>query len=401
MVPPLVEFGSIALEQPHMAENTLRIENCGPIRSADISFGDLTFFVGPQASGKSIALQWLKLALDRGSIQEDLRRYGLDWGKDPGSFSVLFFGEGMESLAGASSAAQWNNQSVTLSDLAARRAKAGKEVAFFIPAQRVLALRDGWPRPFGDYSPGDPYVVRAFSEQLRWIMEGEFGGNDLLFPKSNRLKKAYRELLRERLFTGFDLKIERVRSRKRLVLGQEGREPLPFMVWSAGQREFIPLLLGLYWLMPPSKVARRRDLKWVVIEEPEMGLHPRAISTVLLLVLELVQRGYRVCISTHSTQVLELAWVLTTLKREQGNPGAILDLLDAPHSSGPMTVARESLKKEVRVYYFEPGKPTADISHLDPDATDLIQANWGGLVECSMRANHIVATAAARGTMAS
>jgi predicted ATPase len=75
------------------------------------------------------------------------------------------------------------------------------------------------------------------------------------------------------------------------------------MVWSAGQREFVPLLLGLYWLMPSTQSSRRGTIEWVVLEEVEMGLHPRAISVLLLMVLELVTRGYRVCLSTHSPQI--------------------------------------------------------------------------------------------------
>ena len=45
-----------------------------------------------------------------------------------------------------------------------------------------------------------------------------------------------------------------------------------------------------------------------------MGLHPRAISVVVLMVFELMKRGYRVCLSTHSPQVLEAVWVLRHLK---------------------------------------------------------------------------------------
>ena len=40
----------------------------------------------------------------------------------------------------------------------------------------------------------------------------------------------------------------------------------------------------------------------------EMGLHPRAIAVVMLMVFELMARGYRVCISTHSPQVLDAVW---------------------------------------------------------------------------------------------
>ena len=44
----------------------LQLKNIGQITDADIRFGDLTVFVGPQATGKSIALQFLKLLVDMG-----------------------------------------------------------------------------------------------------------------------------------------------------------------------------------------------------------------------------------------------------------------------------------------------------------------------------------------------
>ena len=42
--------------------DNLKIQDFGPIADIDIRFGDLTFFIGPQASGKSIALETVKLA---------------------------------------------------------------------------------------------------------------------------------------------------------------------------------------------------------------------------------------------------------------------------------------------------------------------------------------------------
>jgi DNA repair ATPase RecN len=58
---------------------TLNIKNLGQIKEASLAFGDLTVLVGPQATGKSIALQLLKLMLDAGQVQEEMARYGLDW----------------------------------------------------------------------------------------------------------------------------------------------------------------------------------------------------------------------------------------------------------------------------------------------------------------------------------
>ena len=92
---------------------------------------------------------------------------------------------------------------------------------------------------------GRPYAVRAFSENLRLLMEREFNGSGPLFPQPNRLKADYRKLLQTSVFADFKLSVDKVQSQKRLVLGV-GEESLPFMVWSAGQREFVPLLLGLY-----------------------------------------------------------------------------------------------------------------------------------------------------------
>lgn len=43
----------------------LSINNLGPIRNAEVGFGDLTVLVGPQATGKSLFLQILKLVRER------------------------------------------------------------------------------------------------------------------------------------------------------------------------------------------------------------------------------------------------------------------------------------------------------------------------------------------------
>jgi DNA repair ATPase RecN len=42
----------------------LKINNFGPIESVDIYLSGLTVLVGPQGTGKSLALQWLKLAIE-------------------------------------------------------------------------------------------------------------------------------------------------------------------------------------------------------------------------------------------------------------------------------------------------------------------------------------------------
>lgn len=380
-----------------MKNPTLKIHNLGQIKEATLTFGDLTVFVGPQATGKSIAFQLLKLMVDAGQVQEEMSRYGIDWSSKLPDFIDAYFGEGMHTIwQEGQSAVSWKGKPVDLEQLARRKRTGKDENLFFIPAQRVLALRDGWPRPFTDYSPGDPFAVREFSEKLRVLVEKEFGGESL-FPQPKRLKKEFRDLLERDVFSKFSLKVDKVHSQKRLVLGNGNEnDSLPYMVWSAGQREFVPLLLGFYWLMPPTAVSRRGDIEWVVLEELEMGLHPRAISVVLLMVFELLARGYRVCLSTHSSQVLDAMWALKHLRENKAKPESLLEVFGAPNSQGMIRLAEAVMAKTSRVHYFDrESGTTRDISSLDPCAEEQGQAGWGGLSEFSGRANDAVARAVA------
>lgn len=375
---------------------SMTLRNIGPIKQAEISFGDLTVLVGPQATGKSIALQFLKLLLDKGQVHKQLTKYGIDWSGNEDAFFDVYFGEGMHGIWGPRSKVTQDGREIPRTKLARGRKTATREHVFMIPAQRVLALRNGWPRPFTDYAPGDPFAVRDFSEKLRVLVEHEFGGSELLFPQAGRLKKQLRDMLSEHVFSGFSLKIDKVASQKRLVL-ERGKEPFPHMVWSAGQRELVPLLLGLYWLMPPTKVSQRGDIEWVVLEVCEMGLHPRAVSVVLLTVLELIRRGYRVCLSTHATQVLEAVWAIRQFQESGSSPKELLKMFRCSNTTPMLSLAGEVLSKELRVYYFDDETGIArDISGLDPDANDEFEARWGGLGEFSARANEAVARAVAR-----
>jgi len=182
-------------------------------------------------------------------------------------------------------------------------------------------------------------------------------------------------------------------AQKRLVLKSKGSEStLPFMVWSAGQREFVPLLMGFYWLLPPTKVSRRRDVEWVVIEEPEAGLHPNAISAVLLLILDLLARGYRVCLSTHSPHVLDVVWALKVIREHQAPSSRILDLFDTRKTDPMKEMADAIVGKIARVHYFDRKTGiTQDISRLDPGSDEASEAGWGGLSEFSGHVADVVA----------
>ena len=127
-----------------------------------------------------------------------------------------------------------------------------------------------------------------------------------------------------------------------------------------------------------------------------MGLHPRAISVVLLMLFELVNRGYQVCLSTHSPHVLEAVWALRQLKENEASAVDLLRIFDAPNTQSMRKLADSMMQKKVRVFYFdrETGR-TRDISALDPSGEEAGDAGWGGLTEFSGRANAAVAHAVA------
>ena len=176
-----------------------------------------------------------------------------------------------------------------------------------------------------------------------------------------------------------------------------GKANLPFMTWSAGQKEFMPLLLAMYCLSgPPTSVINKDGYKWVVIEEPEMGLHPKAIETVILQIIELMQNGYRVIVSTHSTILLEFAWALGMLKNldERTFRKAMCELFSVDTHDSMANLFKGLKGKNVKTYFMSSrggeGVVSSDISSLDVESDKDYVADWGGLSFFAGKASEIV-----------
>ncbi len=371
------------------------VKNLGQIASADVEFGDLTFLVGQQASGKSIFLQQLKLALDKHDIYSTIKRAGFLWSKDAGEMAQVYFGEGMQGLFNADTSVVIDDKTFVITDPKRGRGKV-VERAFYIPAQRVLSTHNGWPRSFTDFEPRDPYVLKKFSEHLRLLMEAGLGSgkkSDSLFPQTGRMEKELRELINDSIYYGAKIQLDKSHPRRRLVLNINGIS-LPFMTWSAGQKEFSPMLLGLYWLMPVARISKKHNIEYVIIEEPEMGLHPRAIQSIMIVFFELVRRGYKLIVSTHSTTILELLWAWKVIARLPDSTNALLELFGLQPNTRLMNIFTALKEKSIETYYFErtrKGVVTKNISTLDPFSDDKAVSDWGGLTEFSTMAADIIA----------
>ena len=200
--------------------NRIKAENIGPVRKADIRFGDLTVFVGPQATGMSIFLQLLKLLVDKASIHDTMRHFGMGHYVDASDFFDLYFGEGMASIwkKGKSRLILDRQRKQTdLTDFARPGRKRFPEKVFYIPAQRVMSLRDGMTRPFSEYRAGDPFVLRDFSNKLHWIVQNEIGLDEDVFPRQGRSSAELRQPLEEHIFSGFALHTDTSTHQRRLV----------------------------------------------------------------------------------------------------------------------------------------------------------------------------------------
>ena len=257
-----------------------------------------------------------------------------------------------------------------------------------------MTLKDGWPRAFTDYAIGDPYVVKQFSEHLRLLLEMRSSSNeDVIFPQAGRMNKTIREAIGENIFGGAQVKLDRSGLRKRIILDVAGSH-LPFMVWSTGQREFVPLLMGLYRAMPSGGTRKKNNLNWVVIEEPEMGLHPQSISILLIILFELLRRGYKVIVSTHSSQLPELIWAIQLLVKWDVGSTYLLKLLDldvTPFSTELTKTVFE--EKTFSTYYFSSHNEVRDISTLDAEDPDEVVSDWGGLTLFSTKVADVISEA--------
>lgn len=374
----------------------LTVRNFAQIEDAEIQFGDLTVLVGPQATGKSLILQWLKVGLDAREVVHALREAGHDV-KSPRALVDLVFGEGM--------GAAWHNgaTSVLLNGAQVspegwtrhlRKKPLGK--VFYIPAHRALLLTEGWPAPFLKLNADVPVVARLFSQNLYQRFSGRQAS--ALFPVERILKEQYRELIDRAIFHGGRVELDKEGLRYRLRLTFPDGLNLPFMTWTAGQREFTPLLLGLYHVLPSRQSTKRAEIDWVVIEEPEMGLHPQAIAVFMLLVLDLLWRGYRVVLSTHSPMVLDIVWAIRRLQEHGSRWQLLADAFGVARTQAVQRVLQHALQGKYRVHFMDMNPLTRrvksrDISNLDPTADDERESEWGGLTQFSSRFGEAVRVA--------
>lgn len=372
------------------------IGNFGPIRNIDINIGDLTILIGSQASGKSLLLQMFKLAKDRKAIMKRLENYGFLVKENADNLLNRFLGEGLSGMWKENTSLKVDGCEYDSKDkLVGSSAKEIIDKVFYVPAQRILSISDGRPKNFMEFSENDPYVLRSFSETLRLFIQSGMNGSNVIYPLSYRLKGSVKKMFNESIFHNGKVIMEEKGGQRKIAMDVDNLH-LPLMTWSAGQKEFLPLLLAFYCLSGPvQNVVNPKQYEYIIIEEPEMGLHPKAILTIILQIIEFIHAGYKVIVSTHSPVILEFVWAYNCLKNIPGEVqvDALSELFDLPKKSATRDILTDIYSKEIYTYFLsrENDKVVAkDISSLDVMLDNSDVAEWGGLTQFSTRVNNVV-----------
>jgi len=363
------------------------VENLGPIAKADVTFGDLTILTGPQASGKTLFLETFTLKLDTKHIAYDFLKSNSIGHFD--DFLDYYYGDNMHNIIQENTSLTFNNDKMSKKQLLEEIRdeiniciqellpfKDGNVFPniLYIPAQRSSAVSEGRIKTSDDFI-NSPYVLVKFSQYLR-----------------NYVKGAQTEILNDKIKDFDFLKAAKINMRRnagspRLEMTVNS-QTIPYMAWSTGQREFAPLLMAL------DDFDLMHVIEYIVIEEPEIGLHPRAIIEFMFTVLKLMKNGVKVIISTHSSTPLDFVWAMNRLKHKGVKSfAALAEMFDFKIKDKDFFDGL--FEKEVKVYYFAPDPKTRkvhskDISSLDVESEDEDVSNWGGMSLSADRAGSIV-----------
>lgn len=378
-------------------KDSITVKEFGPIQEVNAELGDLTVLIGAQASGKSLFLQMFKLIKDRVAILKSLENYGFVVNNKLENLLNRYLGEGLSSMWTEKSEFILNDKVYTRECFERLPEGDPADKVFYIPAQRILSIADGRPKYFMEFSENDPFVLRKFSDTLRLLVQNGLGDSGVLFPLPNRLKSTIKSMYNKAIFHGGKIVFDEKGGQRKIAMDVENMH-LPLMTWSAGQKEFMPLLMAFYCLSgPPQRVVNRKQYQYIILEEPEMVLHPLAIQTIILQMIEFIHAGYKVVVSTHSPILLEFVWAYNYLKNipEKKRVGALCEVFGIQSSKKDnLNFLNDIYEKDIKTYYFSrntSGKVEAkDISSLDVYSEDVAINEWGGLTQFSSKANEVV-----------
>lgn len=304
----------------------LSIRKFGPIQEADIEVRDLTIFVGPQATGKSLAAQLLcflsgveDTLLGPSGVSamirnpdwhtwdiEKIAEMALEWwlGEKPKTYTD----KGAEislNLSDKQYSLAWNGGLSIGSDFATRikgyllgveeathplldqsqiYIPAGRSLYSYLPpAQALLVIRE---QKFPGHILKFYSILEQAIREVAKARKSDLQADPLIKSSQTRIKQVMKG----------DLRYE-TQGNVLLNIKDKAFSPQSF---AAGQMEIWPFFATLQSQVLAGKISKTR----FYIEEPEAHLHPGAQLKVLEIIASAVQRGAKVLITTHSPFIL-------------------------------------------------------------------------------------------------
>jgi hypothetical protein len=366
------------------------VENFGPIKKVEVEFGDLTVLVGPQATGKSIFLQMYKWKYDALHILNYKRSLGFIWPKNVEEMLRLHFGDGVYSLLSEDSKINGSPIELVVDD--GKGISSTFENVIYVPANRDLIFSNNWIRHSNTgFLPFDPYVLRTLSGYMEFFLFKRY-------DKKGRLSSEQKDSAfwdSNPIYYSKEPLIHIEDQQQKLALEMDGNIVV-FNDWSTGQKQYLPIATTIDVLKTYDFEGSYFKEKIVVIEEPELGLHPKAIQSFILQIFTLMERGFRIVLSTHSELILETMWVLNQIVENQQDFDVLVPLFETENRPEFLATFQALRGKSFRTFYFDRqnefgGAISTEISSLDLFSEDPNMANWGGFMNFKDRANAVVA----------
>ncbi len=370
----------------------LEIDQFGPIKKAAIDLRDLTVFVGPQATGKSLAAQsvyflrryeTLLLQMQDTPSQATVAAleswFGPEFSVYTGHRTRLYWNPAQPDEKQANEI-RWTESGPAVSHALEKRfheqvlpekveiyIPAGRTLYSFLPphslVSRVLASQE-WPG-----------FILTFYETLGrtidWLRRKHNDSNS----DSSRDDEPSTIFLRERIKTIFKGQIQY--GDETIALKVNGGV-LSSTSIAAGQMEIWP-----FWAIVEAGLeSKRLNPAQIYFEEPETHLHPAAQQSVMEIVAYLLNNGTRFLITTHSPYILYCINNFLMAHKVSSAGKTLPENVSAQTALDPQQVAAYRFAPDGQVYdIMDREVGLIDESELD-DVADDLGTDFAALQDC-------------------
>jgi hypothetical protein len=309
-----------------MANRRLLIHYFGPIQHADVQLHNLTVFVGPQATGKSLAMQlcYFMQWLERLVIP-------MDDSEQPAPQEILlhslksYLSTEISTYASTNTHICWysdTEQEETRQEIWWRGSKFHLNDALLARVQRILAGKNSLSENEGVYIPAGRIVysyvtpsqsmrIAAQRVTLQWP-HSMYSFYELLEETIRNLwqqqeQQKRRSSAASNISEDTSFLKQRIQSiiqgqlhyRHNTILLDIGNKTLTPQIFAAGQMEIWP-----FCALVENGFLLEQSLEHVFFEEPEAHLHPGAQIQVMEIIAFLVNKGVEFLLTTHSPYML-------------------------------------------------------------------------------------------------